>query len=76
MDAVSSGRYLTRKQVCQRYGGMSEMSPHRWLNGWTDGNGKFHPPIDGFPKPVHIGPHPIWKLRELRDYEAARANAA
>jgi hypothetical protein len=51
--------YLTAIQVRKRFGGVTDMTLHRWL----------HDKTVGFPQPIYIGKHRYWKLTELLAYE-------
>ncbi|RJG45472.1 hypothetical protein D3Y55_15210 [Mesorhizobium sp. DCY119] len=64
-------RFLNGKQVRARYAGISKMTLHRWVNGYTDQSGKHHPPH--FPEAIRIGHMPLWRLSDLETWERSRA---
>ncbi|UXT56945.1 helix-turn-helix domain-containing protein [Agrobacterium fabrum] len=51
--------YLTAKEVCQRYGRISDMTLHRWLR-----DDRLN-----FPRPVRIGGLRFFDLAELAAYD-------
>ncbi len=57
---------LTAKQLKARFGGVSDMTIHRWLSD------------DGlkFPRPFYIKKLRYWRLSKLVEWERARVNAA
>jgi predicted DNA-binding transcriptional regulator AlpA len=57
--------YLTSKQVCLRFGGISDMSLWRWLQN----------PELGFPPPMRIATRRYWRLADLEAWEQSRAAA-
>ena len=56
------GIYLTAKQVCARYGGVTPMTLARWLND---------PQMD-FPRPRYFGRLRFFRLDELEAWERDR----
>lgn len=56
--SVNGQRFLTGKQLRQRYGDVSRMTIYRWTK-----DGKL-------PPPVRIGSHPMWRLSDLEAQEA------
>jgi predicted DNA-binding transcriptional regulator AlpA len=59
MDDQKALRLLPVALVRARYGGISLMGLHRWING----------PVS-FPKPVKIGSKNFWRIGELDDFDA------
>jgi hypothetical protein len=61
-------RYLRAAQVRKRYGGISDMTLHRWL----------HDPELNFPQPEYHGRDRFWDEEKLdaHDRECARRSAA
>lgn len=57
MAASIGERFLTSRQVRERYGSVSRMTLYRWTK-----EGKL-------PPPVHIGSHPMWRLSDLEAWE-------
>jgi predicted DNA-binding transcriptional regulator AlpA len=57
MDVV---KLIPGDQVRQRYGGISEMTIHRWLTGKT-----------GFPQPVKISGRNYWHVSDLDAFDAS-----
>ncbi|MCI0348840.1 MAG: hypothetical protein L0Z53_05385, partial [Acidobacteriales bacterium] len=57
--------FLTARQVCARYGGISDMSLWRWL----------HDEQLAFPQPLVISKRRYWRLGELEAWERRRAAA-
>ena len=53
------GEFITARQTCQRYGGMTDMTLWRWIND----------PAMGFPRPYYFGRIRFWKMAELLDWE-------
>ncbi|MCA1493860.1 AlpA family phage regulatory protein [Ensifer sp. NBAIM29] len=54
---TSNERFLTGRQVRERYGDISRMTLYRWRQ-----NGKV-------PQPVQIGGRPMWRLSDLEAQE-------
>jgi predicted DNA-binding transcriptional regulator AlpA len=57
--------YLTTAQVCERYGGVTPMTLHRWRN---DGD-------LNFPKPEPIRSRNYWRIEQLDSWDAVRKKA-
>jgi hypothetical protein len=55
--------FLTGPQVKARYGNVSDMAIHRWLNHATM----------NFPRPIYIGERKYWRLSALVAYEQRAA---
>ena len=58
----ASDVFLTAPLIRHRYGGISDMALHRWLND----------PKVGFPQPTVIGNRRYWRLSELQKFERNR----
>jgi hypothetical protein len=58
--------YLSTRQVCARYGDVSQMSLWRWL----------HDPKMKFPEPMRIQKRRYWLLADLANWERSRASKA
>lgn len=58
--------YLTTKQVCARYGGVSHMSIWRWTRD----------PKMAFPQPMRINRVKFWDTDDLDAFDARRGKAA
>ena len=56
--------FLTARQVRLRYGGVSDMTLHRWLR---------HPEL-GFCRPIVIGNRRYWRLSDLEHFERSRVS--
>lgn len=54
----STAKFLTARQVRDRFGGISEMTLWRWLNGET-----------AFPKPLTINRRRFWKITDVEAFE-------
>lgn len=54
---MQNERFLTTKQVRERYGNVSRMTLYRWRKA-----GKI-------PEPQQIGERPMWKLSDLEAWE-------
>lgn len=64
-DRTPRGKtYLTARQVCSRYGGISDMTLWRWLND----------PEMGFPCPRYINRRRYWDEAELDEFDRAQAS--
>jgi hypothetical protein len=62
---TSADVYLSARQVCQRYGGVSDMTVWRWS----------HDPSMKFPVPLRIQKRRYWRLAALVAWEDARGTA-
>ena len=56
-------RWLRRRQLSERCGGVSERTIDRWTRD----------PKMGFPQPTYFGATPLWDEEELEAYERERA---
>ena len=66
MAPAGQERFLTGKQVQERYGNISRMTLYRW----------HHDTSKGFPAPVYLSEHPFWRLSDLEAWERSREKAA
>jgi predicted DNA-binding transcriptional regulator AlpA len=54
-----SKRYIKAAAVCERYGGISNMTLWRWLNA----------PGSAFPRPMYVGRYRLWDVAALDAYD-------
>lgn len=57
--AEKQKKYITAKQVCERYGSITEMTLHRWLQE----------PAMRFPRPIKINRLRFFDIEELDEYD-------
>jgi len=53
----SEQKYLKTTSVTERYG-VTDETINRWINS------------DGFPRPIRVGGHKLWKIDDLESWEA------
>jgi predicted DNA-binding transcriptional regulator AlpA len=64
MDSTEQDKvYVTAAQVKRRYGGVSDMTLHRWLKSEKL----------GFPKPIKINNRRLWDSKHLENFDLKRS---
>ncbi|TDQ17858.1 hypothetical protein DEV91_12715 [Phyllobacterium brassicacearum] len=66
--------WFTQKAVAD-YLGVKVMSVWRYEHGYTDERGKYHPPLEGFPKPSTALGRKLWRKVDLDVFMASRTVA-